>query len=136
MTNKTAAELVVARADANKLHMSLKSFSGSRVRKTDVIMARNYLNAKEVDTLNGLVVIFLGQTELRAKNHQQLVQNYWRNNVDKLLAFNVRSIPKGAGIMAHASMKSVAKVQRSAELMKWNELINKICRSWKPWKNT
>jgi Virulence protein len=108
VTGKTAAELVVARADASQPNMALQSFSGSRVRKTDVIIAKNYLNADEIDTLNRLVVIFLEQAELRVKDRQPLTLDYWRGNVDKLLAFNDRPILQGAGNISHAAMKTIA----------------------------
>jgi len=108
VTQKTAAELVVARADARQPNMALQSFSGSRVRKADVIVAKNYLHADEIDTLNRLVVIFLEQAELRVKDRQPLTLDYWRGNVDKLLAFNDRPILQDSGSMSHASMKTIA----------------------------
>ena len=107
VTSKTAAELVLARADASAPNMALHSFSGSRVRKTDVIVAKNYLSADEIDTLNRLVVIFLEQAELRVKDRQPLTLDYWRGNVDKLLAFNDRPILQGVGSISHAAMKTI-----------------------------
>ena len=108
VTQKTAAELVVARADAQQPNMALQSFSGSRVRKHDVIVAKNYLNGDEIDTLNRLVVIFLEQAELRVKDRQQLTLDFWRSNVDKLLAFNERLILQGPGRISHEAMKTIA----------------------------
>ena len=108
VTQKTAAELVVARADAGQPNMALQSFSGSRVRKADVIVAKNHLNADEIDTLNRLVVIFLEQAELRVKDRQPLTLDYWRSNVDKLLAFNDRPVLQGTGSLSHAAMKTIA----------------------------
>jgi hypothetical protein len=108
VTHKTAAELIVARANADAPNMALNTWDGSRVRKADVIVAKNYLSADEVDTLNRLVVIFLEQAELRAKDRQQLTLDYWRQNVDKLLAFNDRAILQGAGTVSNERMKQVA----------------------------
>ena len=108
VTQKTAAELVVARADASQPNMALQSFSGSRVRKADVIVAKNYLNADEIDTLNRRVEIFLEQAELRVKDRQPLTLDYWRSNVDKLLAFNDRPVLQGTGSLSHAAMKTIA----------------------------
>jgi hypothetical protein len=88
-TRHTAAELIVKRADARQPNMALMAWSGSRVRKQDVIVAKNYLSADEIDTLNRLVVIFLEQAELRVKQRQDLNLDFWRGNVDKMLAFNV-----------------------------------------------
>ncbi len=108
VTQKTAAELVVARADPTQPNMALHSWSGSRVRKHDVIVAKNYLTADEIDSLNRLVVIFLEQAELRAKERQQLTLTYWRDNVDRLLAFSDRPVLQGAGKVSHDAMKAVA----------------------------
>lgn len=107
VTRKTAAELIVARADASQPNMALQSFSASRVRKTDVIVAKNYLSADEIDTLNRLVVIFLEQAELRVKDRQPLTLDFWHGNVDKLLAFNDRPVLKGTGSVSHAAMKTI-----------------------------
>lgn len=79
----TAAELIVARADASQPNMALTTWSASRVRKQDIIVAKNYLNEGEVDTLNRLVVIFLEQAELRAKQQKDLTLDFWRNSVDR-----------------------------------------------------
>src|SRR5690606_25637426 len=57
-TSHTAAELVVKRANPALPNMALTHWSGSRVRKQDVIVAKNYLSRDEIDTLNRLVVIF------------------------------------------------------------------------------
>jgi hypothetical protein len=103
---QTAAELVLARADASQPNMALQSFVGSRVRKADVTIAKNYLKADEIDTLNRLVVIFLEQAELRVKDRQPLTLDFWRGNVDKLLAFNDRPILQGPGRISHEAMKT------------------------------
>ena len=71
-TRQTAAELVVKRADPASPNMSLTAWSGSRVRKQDVIIAKNYLTADEIDTINRLVVIFLEQADLRVKQRKDL----------------------------------------------------------------
>lgn len=87
VTRQTAAEIVVSRADPNAPNMALTSWKGSRVRKQDVIVAKNYLTPEEIDTLNRLVVIFLEQAELRARERKDLTLGYWRQNVDRLLEF-------------------------------------------------
>jgi len=107
-TGHTAAELILKRADTSQPTMALTSWSGTRVRKQDVIIAKNYLNADEIDTLNRLVVIFLEQAELRVKQQKQLTLDFWRNNVDKMLEFNDQSILEGAGSISHEHMKKVA----------------------------
>jgi hypothetical protein len=108
VTQKTAAEIVVGRADPAAPNMALTAWEGSRVRKKDVITAKNYLTADEVDTLNRLVVIFLEQAELRVKERKALTLAYWRQNVDRLLQFNERPVPDHAGGISHEAMKAIA----------------------------
>ncbi len=104
----TAAELVVKRADPSQPNMALSTWSGSRVRKQDVIVAKNYLTADEIDTLNRLVVIFLEQAELRVKQQKELTLDFWRSNVDKMLAFNDQPILQGAGSVSRERMEQLA----------------------------
>lgn len=109
VTSKTAAEIVVARADLGSPNMALTAWSGTRVRKHDVIVAKNYLDNDEVDTLNRLVVIFLEQAELRAKDRKQLTLDYWRQNVDRLLAFSERPVLTHNGKVSAEQMKNIAQ---------------------------
>lgn len=108
VTRKTAAQIVVDRSNPDAPNMALTTWSGSRVRKQDVIVAKNYLTADEVDTLNRLVVIFLEQAELRVKERKQLTLDYWRQNVDRLLEFNERPVLQGAGRISAEQMKGIA----------------------------
>lgn len=107
-TGCTAAELIVARADARSPNMALTSWKGSRVRKEDVIVAKNYLTQDEIDTLNRLVVIFLEQAELRVKNQKDLTLVFWRDNVDALLRFNDRAVLAGPGSVSHDDAVRIA----------------------------
>jgi hypothetical protein len=111
VTQQTAAEIIVARADATSPNMALTAWSGARVRKHDVVIAKNYLTADEVDTLNRLVVIFLEQAELRVKNRKELTLEFWRSNVDKLLEFNDKPILQGAGKISNEQMKQIAQTR-------------------------
>jgi len=109
VTNKTAAELILDRADANQPNMGLTAWKGHVVRKQDITIAKNYLNHDEIDTLNRLVVIFLETAELRAKNQQSLTMNFWRDNVDRLLAFQDKQILQNAGSITHEAMEQKVK---------------------------
>jgi hypothetical protein len=91
-TGHTAAELVVKRANPGEPNMALTNWTGSRVRKQDVIVAKNYLSQDEIDTLNRLVVIFLELAELRIKGKRDLTLDFWRENVDRMLEFNEQSV--------------------------------------------
>ncbi|MDA3889836.1 MAG: virulence RhuM family protein [Allgaiera sp.] len=109
VSGKTAAELVVDRANPDAPNMALTTWSGSRVRKHDVIVAKNYLSEDEVDILNRLVVIFLEQAELRARQKQDLTLDYWRQNVDRMLEFNEQDILEGADSVSREQMKTIAR---------------------------
>lgn len=85
VTGNTAAEIIANRANADTPNMALKSWSGSIVRKTDVVIAKNYLTTDEIDVLNRLVTIFLESAELHVKMRKDLTLDFWRASVDKLL---------------------------------------------------
>ncbi|MGG5152529.1 virulence RhuM family protein [Alcaligenes aquatilis] len=108
-TAHTAAELILKRSDPGQPNMALTSWSGSRVRKQDVIVAKNYLTADEIDTLNRLVVIFLEQAELRIKQQKELTLDFWRNNIDRMLAFNDQAVLDGAGSASRENMEKIAR---------------------------
>jgi hypothetical protein len=109
VTRHTAAELVVKRADPKQPNMALQSWSGTRVRKHDVIVAKNYLVAAEVDELNRIVVMFLDYAEDQTKRRKQLTLADWRANVGKFLEFNERKVLKNAGAVSHDDMKKIAE---------------------------
>jgi hypothetical protein len=87
--------------------MALSTWSGSRVRKQDILIAKNYLSEDEVDTLNRLVVIFLEQAELRAKQQKDLTLNFWRSSVDRMLSSNDQPLLDGPGSVSHEAMKTI-----------------------------
>lgn len=85
VTRKTAAEIIDTRANVDAPNMALTSWSGSIVRKADVIVVKNYLTSDEIDVLNRLVTIFLESAELHVKMRKDLTLDFWRASVDKLL---------------------------------------------------
>lgn len=109
VTHKTAAELVVARANPNDPNMALTTWEGNKVRKQDIYIAKNYLNEDELDTLNRLVVIFLDTAELRAKNRQDITMNFWKDNVDKVLELNDKKVLNHLGSISKEDMKKKVK---------------------------
>jgi len=107
ITGKTAAEIVVSRANANEPNMALTSWKGTVVRKQDIFIAKNYLNADEIDSLNRFVVVFLETAELRAKNRQDITMNFWRENIDKILELNDKAILQGKGSISNEQMEKM-----------------------------
>jgi len=109
VTGKTAAEIIVSRANAEKPNMALTNWKGSVVRKQDIFIAKNYLNEDEIDTLNRLVVIFLETAELRVKNRSDIFMSFWKENVDRILASNDKNILSNTGTISNPQMEQKAK---------------------------
>ena len=106
VTSHTAAELIVARADADKPNMGLTSWKGSIVRKQDIIIAKNYLSEVEIDKLNRLVTIFLASAELRVQERKDLTIDFWRANVDSMLSFQNQQVLIGPGSVSNQVMET------------------------------
>ena len=109
VTKNTAAEIIVSRANANKPNMALTSWKGNKVRKQDIIIAKNYLTKDEIDTLNRLTVIFLETAELRVKERKDITLAFWKNNVDRVLEFNDKDVLLHAGSISHKQMEEKVK---------------------------
>ena len=105
VTQKTAAELIVSRANPADPHFGLLTWKGAQVRKQDILVAKNYLTEDEVDTLNRLVVIFLETAELRAKRQTITSMSFWRENVGQIIVGNGFPLLSGAGTVSHARME-------------------------------
>lgn len=108
VTGHTAAELIVERADPSQPNMNLTSFSGKRVRKADVVIAKNYLNADELEQLNRLVSMFFEFAEFRAKNREHLTLGDWRKYVNNFMEFNEQPLLNHAGRISRSQMEQVA----------------------------
>lgn len=106
VTRKTAAELISARANPDDPHFGLLAWKGSKVRKQDVLIAKNYLTEDEIDTLNRLVVIFLETAELRAKKRQETRMAFWKENVDQIISSNGFPLLDHAGSISHQQMEN------------------------------
>ena len=106
VTHQTAAELICARADAEKPNMGLTTWKGSIVRKGDITTAKNYLQDAEIDRLNRLVDIFLTSAEMRVQDRRDLTLDYWRDNVDNLLAFQGMDVLQDRGSVSNAQMET------------------------------
>lgn len=109
VTQKTAAEIILSRANANESNMGLTSWKGTKVRKQDIIIAKNYLNKDEIDTLNRLTVIFLETAELHVKERKDLNLNFWRDNVNRLLEFNDKEVLQNTGSITKIQMENKVK---------------------------
>jgi len=106
VTQKTAAELITARASRDDPNFGLLHWKGDKVRKQDILTAKNYLTEDEIDTLNRLVVIFLETAELRAKGRQETRMGFWKQNVDQIITSNGFPLLAHAGSISHEHMQS------------------------------
>lgn len=105
VTQNTAAELVTSRADPSDPHFGLLSWKGDKVRKQDILVAKNYLDEDEIDTLNRLVVIFLETAELRAKSRKETQISFWRENVEQIISSNGFPLLETSGSISHKQME-------------------------------
>ena len=105
VTQQTAAEIILARANPADAHFGLLAWKDERVRKQDILVAKNYLSEDEIDTLNRLVVIFLETAELRAKRQTITSMAFWRENIGQIITANGFLLLAGAGSVSHAHME-------------------------------
>jgi hypothetical protein len=111
----TAAEIIAERADATRPTMGLTSWSGGRVRKTDVVVAKNYLGAEELDALNRIVNAYLEFAELQATHQRPMYMRDWIAKLDDFLTLSEREILTHAGRVSH----EVAVAKAEAEYKKF-----------------
>jgi hypothetical protein len=108
ITGHTAAELITGRSDANRPNMGLTSWHGARVRKQDVVVAKNYLNQPEIAELNRIVVMYLDYAEDQAKRRKTMTMREWKNKLDAFLLFNEREILDHAGKVSQTVAEKLA----------------------------
>ena len=108
-TGKTAPELIEARADHRRPNMGLMTWKGEAVRKSDVTVAKNYLDAEEIDELNRIVVMWLDFAEDRAKRRRQVFLADWRERLDAFLRFNERDVLPDAGDVSRKQADTKAR---------------------------
>ena len=109
ITCKTAAEIVYLRADGSKPNMGLTSWRGDKVRKTDVTIAKNYLNEEELSALNNLVEQYLVFAEGQAMRRIPMHMNEWLEKLNGFLELNDRDILEHAGKISHDMAKERAE---------------------------
>lgn len=104
ITGKTAAELIYERADAEKPTMGLtiwKDAPDGKILKRDVVVAKNYLNEKELSRLNRLVTMFIDYAELMAEDEILMSMHDWVEQTNQFLKNNRRDVLEGKGKVSH-----------------------------------
>lgn len=102
------------RADAGKANMGLTAWKGGRVIKRDVGTAKNYLDAREIDTLNRITVMFLDQAEFRAQRRQDIRMSDWEAFLDKFLRDTELPVLIGPGTVSREDALDWAQEQYDA----------------------
>lgn len=114
ITGQTAAEIVRSRVDSNKDNMGLttwKNAPSGKIRKTDIGIAKNYLNEKELDGLNRIVSMYLDFAEMQANRGLVMYMKNWVEKLDAFLQFNERAILKDAGKVSHEVALELAEIE-------------------------
>lgn len=114
VTGKTAAELISERATPDSPTMGLTTWKGApdgKILKSDTLVAKNYLNEKELSRLNRLVSMFIDYAELMAEDEQLMSMQDWLNETDRFLTNNRRKVLDGkGGISREAAAKKVGAI--------------------------
>ncbi|OQW97217.1 MAG: hydroxyacid dehydrogenase [Desulfobacteraceae bacterium A6] len=111
ITGMTAAEIIQERADSNKTNMGLTSWRGSKVRKQDVTIAKNYLAEQELLALNNLVEQYLIFAEGQALRRTPMHMADWIRKLDAFLTVNERNILTHAGRISHEMAEEIAEAE-------------------------
>ncbi len=145
ITGKTAAELIAERADPSKPNMGLTSWKNApkgKILKGDIGTAKNYMQEKEIKTLERIVTMYLDYAELQAEKKIPMKMKDWVNRLDAFLQFNEYEILKNGGRISHEIALKIAEdaydkfriIQDQNFVSDFEEEIKKISKSIKPKK--
>jgi hypothetical protein len=112
ITGKTAAELIFSRVESTKPNMGLSSWKNApkgKIRKSDIAIAKNYLNEIELDSLNRIVSMYLDYAESQAKKGIILYMKDWIQKLDAFLRFNEEAILTNKGTVSHEIAVALAE---------------------------
>jgi len=125
VTGNTAAEIIYNRVDSEKDYMGLTNWKESPngpIYKTDVDVAKNYLNEEELDNLNRIVTMYLDYAEFQAKNHNAMTMNEWVEKLNAFLQFNGQEILTNAGKISQKVAKELAYKEYDKYRIKQDQL--------------
>ena len=146
---QTAAEVIHHRADAAKANAGLTAWTGAKVRKADVVIAKNYLSEPELDALNRIVTVYLEFAELQALDRKPMSMRDWIAKLDDFLRVSGRKILEHAGKISAEEAKLKAELefdkfdarrraledaQANAEFTKQMEALSKQAKQLAPRK--
>ncbi len=139
ITGQTAAELIASRADSSKTNMGLTTWKNGpkgSVRKTDVGIAKNYLNEKELDGLNRIVTMYLDYAEIQAMKGVVMYMKDWIQKLDAFLQFNENAVLKHLGKVSHEVAMALAESEYEKFRIAQDQLLESdfdkiIKKNWK-----
>ena len=108
---QTAAEVIYSRADSEKEFMGLMSFKGSRPHLSDAVVAKNYLDEKELRSLGQLVSGYLDFAERQAEREQVMTMKDWAEHLNRILTMSGEKLLEGAGSVSHKQAIDKATVE-------------------------
>lgn len=119
VNKETAAEIIYYRANAELPYMGMKSFPGEQPRKEDAMIAKNYLDEKELSVLNRMVSAFFDLAELHAMNHEPIYMRDWLPQVDDFAERYGKGILQSAGTVS----RQAAIEKATAEYRKYRQRV-------------
>ena len=108
---QTAAEVIFTRADAEKEFMGLMNSPGSRPYLKDVVVAKNYLDERELRSLGQLVSGYLDFAERQAEREQAMTMHDWAKHLDNILTMSGEKLLQGAGSVSHEKAIDIATTE-------------------------
>ena len=108
---QTAAEVIFNRADAEKEFMGLKTFEGDRPHLKDAVIAKNYLDEKELRALGQIVSGYLDFAERQAERQQIMTMKDWAEHLDRILTMSGEQLLQGNGKISHDEAVEKATVE-------------------------
>ncbi|MFH1157947.1 MAG: virulence RhuM family protein [Pseudomonadota bacterium] len=131
---KTAAEMIVQRADAKKPLMGMTSFKGKKPKHTDAAIAKNYLTEDEISSLHRIVDQYLSFAEEQARNRKPMTMQAWITKLHGFLELNDKDILRGAGKVsaekaeehAHAEFEKYRKIQDAKMVSDFDRTVKSL----------
>ena len=122
----TAAEIIFERANADSENMGLTSWDGKQIKRTDVEIAKNYLNSEEIDALNKIVTAYLDIAEVRALAQEPMYMKDWLETIDDYLKMTRRDILVTKGKVTHKQAIEKAHKEYDKYVLKYEEQISPV----------
>jgi hypothetical protein len=128
IVGETAAEIIYNRVDSNQKNMGLTTWKNApdgKIRKNDVVVAKNYLNEEELDFFNRIVTMYLDYAEMQAKSKKVMYMKDWIVKLDAFLQFNEKEILENKGKISH----EVAIALAISEYEKYRVIQDRLYKS-------